>query len=157
MRWITKFLVLCTVLFFCREVKAAEHHPMVHFGPTMQIKAAPRALTTSVGGFSTFKVGGEYTEIHTSAWINVGSSGGGAGGGTLHQVTDKILFGWELAGEYEAEENEELWFLGVAPVAEYAEENIAFFVKVPVGWEFSHHHNGVGWGFQVGVNIPINM
>lgn len=159
MNW-RMFIIVVLASLFCREVKASDDHDThgsVHFGPTGQVKATPHALAASLGAFSAFNLGGKDTEIHTCAWVNVaGALGGGAGGGTLHRGWSKVWVGWELSLEYEAQKTKELWFLGVGPVLEVqAEEHTLLFLKVPVGLEFFHQHNQVGWAVQAGIHIPI--
>ena len=88
MNWRILVALLCAALY-CREVKAAEHHSSVSAGILGQAKANTHSLVPSVGAFSMFQLGGESSEIHASAWVNVGGLGGGAGGGARGAPRDR--------------------------------------------------------------------
>lgn len=154
MNWRILLALLCATLY-CQEVKA--EHGGVSAGVLGQAKTNTHSVVPSVGAFSMFQLGGgESSEIHASAWINVVGLGGGAGGGTIHHLKSFMFVGWEMSAEYEAEENEELWFLGAGPLFEAAAgDRLHFFVKLPVGWEHSHHHDRLGWSAIGGVSLAI--
>ncbi len=143
---------------FCCPVQASESgvESGVNLGPVAQIKVNPHAeLTDSLGATGTFHLGGGAVEMHTSVWVNViGPIGGGIGGGTIHHLNHYFLLGWEISAEYEKEEVEEVWFVGAGPVFEAcATEEVHLFLKVPVGWEHTHHRDHLVWSVVAGVSI----
>lgn len=151
--------LLCATLF-CQEVRAEQPH-QISVGMLGQAKASTRSPVPSVGAWSMFQLGGEYSEIHASAWMNVGETpGGGVGGGTIHHLKSSLFLGWELSAEYEAEEEEEIWFLGVGPLFEAAaSERLHIFLKLPLGWEHSQHHDRhhdrFGWAVVAGLSVTL--
>lgn len=150
-------VILLSVLggfLFCCQVQAAEPDmdSGMHLGPVGQIKATSHGkFTDSLGIAGAFHLG-DGAEMHTSAWINVvGSLGGGIGGGTVHHLNNHFLLGWEISAEYEREEG---WFVGVGPVLEAcATKEVYLFLKVPVGWNHTHHRDHLGWFVVAGVNV----
>jgi len=126
------------------------------FGALSQLKV--NTLTPSVGIFSLFHLGGEFDEIHASAWVNTDSIiGGGAGGGTLHKLYHPIWLGWELSAEYEFHQKEEVWFLGFGPVLEFQvlPHRLHLFAKLPLGWEHTRHHELFGWSVITGFALVV--
>lgn len=153
MNWRILLALLCASLY-CQEVKAADSGASV--GILGQAKANTHSVVSSVGAFSMFQLGGESSEIHASAWMNLGGLGGGAGGGTIHHLKSVLFLGWELSAEYEAEETEEMWFLGAGPLFEVAAtDRVHTFFKVPMGWEHSRHHDRFGWSAIAGLSLAL--
>lgn len=111
-----------------------------------------RHLAPSIGAYVLF-LKNESSEAHASAWVNPLSLDIGVGAGTLHALSGRFWLGWEISAEMEHENK----FLGLGPVLELevVRHRLHTFLKVPVGWEHSTHHERLGWATIVGLTVAV--
>lgn len=155
-----KVLVAAVCFFFFSlglvgpsEVFAGEqatHQSSSELGVVGQLSL--RHLDPSVGAYVLF-LKSESSEAHASVWVNPLSLDAGIGAGTLHAISNRFWLGWEASAEMEHGN----MFYGLGPMLELqvVPHRLHTFLKVPVGWEHSTHHDHFGWATIVGLTVAV--